>query len=166
MDGSNGFLQGRNDVALVTAVDGEKVSHFRLREFENAAGLAMVHSSVLGALERVRRDLCAMAGEEVWVIVKDAVRTRGDLERLAARFGWTDQGGQVARNSKHLAEYGGIAVDLIAVVASTRTRVPQKTLGAVCRRHFDFVKDDYGDGHVHADNREVRSTKSEGRNTK
>lgn len=146
---------GRNDIPLVAVVDGEPVSHFRLREFENRDGLAMVHSSTLVALEKVRRDLCAMAGEEVWVIVTDAVRTAQDLERLAAGLGWTDEGGAVSRHSKHLARYGGIAVDLIAVVASTRRRVPQCTLGAVCRRHFDWVKDDYHDGHVHADNRGV-----------
>lgn len=150
---SENFCNGRNDIPLLVHVDGEPCSHFRLREFENRDGLAMVHSSTLESLERVRRELCAMVGETVWVIVTDAVRTRTDLERLAARLGWTDEGGAVARQSKHLAEYGGIAVDLIAVMASTRQRVPQKTLGEVCRRHFDWVKDDYRDGHVHADNR-------------
>ena len=59
----------------------------------------------------------------------------------------------MARRSKHLAEFGGIAVDVIAVVARTRERVPQKKLGEVCRCYFDWVKDDYADGHVHADNR-------------
>ena len=148
-------VAGRNDVRLVVDLDGEAVSHFRLKEFENRDGLTMVHASALLSLERVRRDLCAMAGEPVWVIVTDAVRTRADLERLAARLGWTDEGGAVARFSKHLAAYGGIAVDIIAVVARTRTRLPQRELGDVCRRHFDFVKDDYRDGHVHADMRGV-----------
>jgi len=145
---------GRNDVRLLVHLDGQPVSHFRLREFENREGLAMVHSTVLGALERVRRDLCAMAGEEVWLIITDAVRTQQDLERLAARLGWTDEGGAVARHSKHLAQYGGIAVDLVAILSRNRQRLPQKTLGRVCRRYFDWVKDDYGDGHVHADNRD------------
>jgi len=145
--------RGRNDVGLLAEVDGERVSHFRLREFESREGLAMVHATVLAALERVRRDLGAMAGEEVWIIVTDGVRTQADLERLAARLGWVDEGGAVARRSKHLAEFGGIAVDLVAVVASTGRRVPQETAGAVCRRYFDWVKDDYRDGHVHADNR-------------
>jgi hypothetical protein len=150
---SASLYNGRNDIPLLTYLDGEPVSHFRLREFENAEGLAMVHSSVLAALERVRRDLCAQAGETVWLIVTDAVRTQADLARLAARYGWVDEGGTVARQSKHLAAYGGIAVDLVAVVAGTRHRVPQKSLGAACRRYFDWVKDDYADGHVHADNR-------------
>ena len=143
---------------LAAIVDGETLSHFRLREFENRDGLAMVHGSVLVSLERVRRELCSMAAEEVWLIVTDGVRTPSDLERLAKRLGWTDEGGAVSRTSKHLAKYGGIAVDLVAAIKSTRARVPQATLGAVCRRHFDWVKDDYGDGHVHADNRGVLGT--------
>lgn len=147
--------QGRNDVRFQVSIDGEIQSHFRLKEFENADGLAMVHSSVLASLERVRRDLCARAGEEVWVIITDAVRTERDLERLAARLGWSDEGGAVSRESKHLAKYGGIATDLVAVIVRTRQRIEQATLGEVCRRHFDWVKDDYNDGHVHADNRNV-----------
>ena len=145
--------KGRNEVRLLTTLEGEDVSHFRLREFENGDGLAMVHSAALVSLEAVRRDLSAMAGEEVWVIVTDGVRTEADLERLAARLGWVDEGGAVSRDSKHLAKYGGIAVDLVAVSADSRMRVPQATLGKVCRRHFSWVKDDYPDGHVHADNR-------------
>lgn len=146
-------LSGRNDIRLLIHIDGEPCSHFRLREFENRDGLAMVHRSVLESLENVRRNLCAMAGEPVWVIVTDAVRTPDDLTRLASRYGWIDEGGTVSRDSKHLTRYGGVAVDLVAVVASSRHRVPQETLGAVCRRHFHWVKDDYADGHVHADNR-------------
>jgi hypothetical protein len=134
-------------------VDGETLSHFRLREFENGDGLVMVHATILESLERVRRDLSAVKGEEVCVVIKDGVRTEADLARLAARLGWTDHGGAVSRDSKHLAKYGGIAADLVAVVARTKERVPQRVLGEVCRRHFDWVKDDYRDGHVHADNR-------------
>lgn len=146
-------IPGRNDMRLLVNIDGEPASHFRLREFENRDGLAMIHVSTLESLEKVRRDLCADCKEEVWLIITDSVRTRADLERLAARLGWTDEGGAVSRNSMHLADYGGIAVDVVAVVASSRQRIPQKTLGAVCRRYFDYVKDDYTDGHVHADNR-------------
>ena len=145
---------GRNTPRLLITVDGEPCSHFRLREFENRQGLAMVHGTVLESLERLRADLCRMAGEEVWVIITDAVRTQDDLCRLADRLGWVDEGGAVARNSRHLARFGGIAVDLVAVLARSRKRVPQEVLGQLCRRHFDWVKDDYHDGHVHADNRD------------
>ena len=113
----------------------------------------MVHSSVVVALEKVRRDLCAACGEEVAVLVRDATRTERDLHALAARFGWTDEGGLVSRDSKHLARYGGVAVDIVARVVRTKERVAQQVLGEVCRRYFDFVKDDYADGHVHVDNR-------------
>ena len=99
----------------------------------------------------MRRELNATAGEEVWVIITDAVRTQADLERLAARHGWTADGGTVSHDSKHLAKYGGIAVDLVAIIASSRHRVPPATLGTVCRRYFDWVQDDYADGHVHVD---------------
>ena len=39
------FCNGRNDVSLMAKVDGEALSHFRLREFENRDGLAMVHAA-------------------------------------------------------------------------------------------------------------------------
>ncbi|HOH29651.1 MAG TPA: hypothetical protein PLC40_08250 [Candidatus Hydrogenedentes bacterium] len=143
----------RNDIPLTTLLDGRTVSHFKLREFENRDGLAMVHPLTLRSLEEVRRDLGAFYGETVQVIITGAVRTREDLERLAARYGWADQGGLVARQSRHLAEFGGIAADLKARVARTGSAVPQKTLGRFCRLYFDWVKDDYADGHVHADNR-------------
>lgn len=146
-------MTGRNDIPLTTVLDGIPVRHFKLREFENEEGLAMVHARTLRSLEEVRRDLGALYGETVWVIITDAVRTRADLERLASRYGWTDEGGLVARQSRHLAAFGGIAADLKARVARTGKAVPQKTLGKICRRYFDWVKDDYTDGHVHADNR-------------
>ncbi len=148
---SENFSSRRNEVRLLSTLDGVEMANFRLREFANAEGLAMVHPELLLALERVRRDLNAMAGENVWVIIKDVVRTEADLQRLAARLGWTDEGGSVSRDSMHLSKYGGIAVDLVAIVAKSRHPVPQVTVGEVCRRHFDFVKDDYANGHVHAD---------------
>ena len=134
-------------------LDGVPVSHFKLREFENQDGLAMVHPAVVEALERVRRDLCDAAGETVWIVITDGVRTQADLNRLAGRLGWTHEGGAVSRNSMHLAKYGGIAVDLLAKVPGQGRRIAQWELGAVCRKYFDFVKDDYADGHVHADMR-------------
>lgn len=147
----------RNDIPLLTQLDGKPVSHFRLREFENAEGLAMVHPRLLEALERTRRDLCATHRQEIWLIVTDATRTQADLEGLAQRHGWIGQGGKVSRDSKHLTKYGGIAADLVAVNASTREPIPQNELGAICRTHFDYVKDDYTDGHVHADMRKIVS---------
>lgn len=148
------MASGKNDLRLMVEIDGtERPSHFKLREFANREGVAMVHKLTLVSLERARADLCAWAGEEVMVIITDATRTQADNEALAARLGYTDQGGAVARNSKHLTKWGGIAVDIKAKVKRTGKLVPQKVLGTICRRHFDWVKDDYKDGHVHADNR-------------
>lgn len=146
-------VRGRNRVRLYTEVAGELVSHFWLREFESAAGFVMIHASVPRSLELVRRDLCREAGEEVQILVTDAVRTEEDLRQLAQRYGWTDEGGAVSRDSRHLARYGGAAVDIVARVRGGGHAVSQDRLGAVSRRYFDFVKDDYPDGHVHADNR-------------
>jgi hypothetical protein len=115
----------------------------------------MIHASVPRALELVRRDLCREFGEEVEIRITDAVRTEQELKQLARTHGWSDEGGTVSRNSKHLAQYGGIAVDIVATAKLTGRRVPQDRLGAVCRRYFDFVEDNYPDGHVHADNRAV-----------
>lgn len=145
-------MGGRNNVRLVIPRTNEP-SHFLLSEFENSAGLAMVHESVLTSLELVRRDLCMAAAGEVLVVVTDAVRTEAENVALAMRLGWTDEGGAVSRESRHLARYGGIAVDIVAVEAGTRARLPQRMVGEVCRRYFDWVTDEYGDGHVHADNR-------------
>ncbi len=143
----------RNDIKLWTVLDDEPVSHFRLYEFENVDGLAMIHPSVLDSLELTRRDLCTEAHEEVYIIVTDAVRTQQDLDRLAARFGWTSEGGTVSPLSKHLIRFGGIAVDILARTAAHSVPIPQKVLGPISARYFDWVKHDYLDGHVHADNR-------------
>jgi hypothetical protein len=143
----------RNDIALYTDIGGELVSNFKLREFENAEGLTMVHPSVLRALELLRADLCRRFSGTVYVIVTNAVRTEADNARLGRQLGWTDEGGLVARESKHLSKYGGIAMDLKAKVAASGAMVRQSILGATCRKYFDYVKDDYRDGHVHADNR-------------
>lgn len=147
-------IPGTNDILLLTNLDGEPCTHFRLREFHNPQGFAMIHRSLLESLELIRRDLCAAADQDVQIIITEAIRSPADNERLAARLGWTDQGGAVSRQSKHLPEFGGIAVDLVARVTNTRQRIPQHLLGNACRLHFDWVKDNYPDGHVHADNRD------------
>ena len=90
----------------------------------------------------------ALALQEAAALTVKTLAWEEEVNKRALR-----KGGAVARHSRHLAQYGGIAVDLVAVVARSRERVSQSELGEICRRHFDFVKDDYGDGHVHADNR-------------
>jgi len=146
----------RNDVRLITVLRPHVWGlNFRLAEFENSDGLAMVHPSVLMSLELVREQLNYEFGGGVRIVITDAVRTPAENEALAAQRGWTDDGGAVSRTSKHLAEYGGIAVDLRAHRSDNgiSTPISQRDLGRICRQHFDWVKDDYADGHVHADNR-------------
>ena len=143
----------RNDIPIWTGLDGELVSHFRLSEFERHDGFVMIHPSVLTGLELVRRRLCDVTGAPVAVIVTDGVRTQLDLDRLADKYGWIDQGGTVSRDSLHLAKHGGVAVDVVAVRQKDSVRVSQDIVGKACREFFDWVKDDYMDGHVHADNR-------------
>lgn len=148
----------RNDIPIYTDLDGnDRVSNFKMSEFENRDGIVCIHSSVPRSLELTRQNLQGYRGGIVRVILTDAIRTFADLEHLAAIYGWIDEGGTVARDSKHLLKHGGIAVDIKAQWLNPDTRrwnrVPQKTVGEIARRFFDWVKDDYGDGHVHADNR-------------
>jgi len=159
-----GFEMGRDSVRRLNVKDrnrikmqtpGRDVSHFSMHEFENPDGLVMVHPTVLEGLERVRAELNRLHGGGIAVLICDSVRTQADLAALAAKYGWVDEGGTVSRDSRHLAKYGGIAVDIIAVDTAERNeRVLQDELGAVARHHFDWVKDDYRDGHVHADQRD------------
>jgi len=130
-------------------------SHFKLSEFDNADGYAMIDSSVVRSLELTRKALGRQYGCDVRIIVTCATRTAEHNERLGSELGWTDEGGLVARDSRHLAKYGGIAVDICAEfdIEGVCTPVVQTNLASACRDHFAYVKADYQDGHVHADNR-------------
>jgi hypothetical protein len=149
---SEAWRKGRNRIRLLVYLDGVPVSHFCLNEFENSDGFAMVHESVLLSLEKTRRDLCREYGEEIRILITGSTRTPQENEALARRLGWTDNGGAVSRTSRHLPCFHGIAVDFYARRANGE-RVPARDLGRIAQRHFRFVKDDYKDGHIHADNR-------------
>lgn len=145
---------GSNNIPLACFVGGEWRHNFRLREFQNDDGIVCVHSSVIESLELLRQSLRDECGEEVWIIITGGTRTPEDNARLGARLGWTDEGGLVSRDSKHLLKYGGIAVDIVAVLKRhPHNRINQSRLGALASRYFDWVKSDYRDGHVHCDNR-------------
>jgi len=146
----------RNDIVLCYQTeDGLRPSHFRLSEFANSDGMAMVDSSVVQSLEITRISLGKQYGTEVQILISDGFRTVEDNKRLAARLGWVHDGGLVAFDSRHLAKYGGIAVDISARYrdGDEWVAVVQADLAATCRHHFSYVKADYSDGHVHADNR-------------
>jgi len=148
-------MSKRNDIKLYTDLGFDNlVSHFKLSEFENHDGFVMVHPGVLKGLELVRRDLSLTTRKAIYIIISCCVRTHKENEELAARLGWTDEGGLVSRTSKHLPEYGGIAVDFTAFYTDIKEHISRKLVGGIARRHFDFVKDTYSDGHIHADQRE------------
>ena len=146
----------RNDFVL-SWHDGGKdhESHFRLCEFESCDGTVVVDTNLVRSLELTRRDLCVFLGTDVQIVIKSGTRTEAENERLAERLGWVENGGAVAHDSRHLPKYGGLAVDCHARYreGASWEVVAQTTLGSACRVHFAFVKDDYPDGHVHADNR-------------
>ena len=144
----------RNNIPLLTWLHGRPVSHFRLYEFESRSGFVMLHPTVLTALELTRRDLNEAMQRPVQIIITGATRTQEDNDALGARLGYTDSGGLVSRNSRHLAKFGGIAVDFYAQHADDRSRIHPAQVHLFARDHFDFVKSDYADGHVHADQRE------------
>ena len=148
----------RNDFRLPWfGARSPKDYHFRLCEFEDKDGFACVDDRVIESLEGARADLNRLSRREVQIVVTCGTRTEATNQRLGRELGWTDEGGIVARDSRHLPKYGGIAVDIYARYPDGTgwARVPQDTLASACRHHFGYVKADYEDGHVHADNREA-----------
>ena len=135
---------------IVTDMEPGWVSHFSLQEF------TPVHKSVLVSLEHVRAHLNHERGGGVTIEITDAARSQADNDVLTDRYG-----SSVSKTSKHLihtvnvhtgAVVGCVAVDFRAY-DSEGERVPQGEVAAVARVYFDFVKADYSDGHIHADNR-------------
>ena len=144
----------RNHISLITKLDDELVSHFSLHEFENREGWCLLHQTVVKGLEQTRRDLCKL-GRAVYIIITCSTRTTEWNNELGQIYGFTDEGGTVSRTSKHLPKYGGIAVDFKAVYADDNTLVPTSVVGSIARLYFDYVKSDYVDGHIHADQRRM-----------
>lgn len=147
-------MQDRNNLRIAVEFNGQWViTHFNLKEFENDNGWVMIHRSVIVSLTQVRKELTKMFGDEVEIIITDSTRTPQDLEKVGNKLGWVDKGGVVSRNSKHLEKFGGIAVDFYARFKQSKKRIPSYQIEAVCRKYFDYIKTDYADGHIHADNR-------------
>ena len=142
-----------NDLWLSNSPAPTSESHFKLSEFANEDGLAMLYPDVLTAAELLRADLAIIARAPVAIRITDSIRSRSDNYRLARKLGWIDQGGAVSPDSRHLTEYGGIAIDFVAYLTKTGEPIPQSIVGPIASRHFDYVKADYPDGHTHADQR-------------
>lgn len=151
------IMSNRNRIPLYTRIAignmTMMVQNFWLHEFEMKEGTVLLHPSVPVSLEYTRYDLCEEVGEEVCICITGSTRSEAYNEILGESQGWIDEGGTVSRNSKHLPKYGGIAVDWYAYKKKSKKRIPQKLCGEIARRHFDYVKDNYRDGHIHADNR-------------
>lgn len=147
-------MQNRNNLRIAVELDGKwAVTHFNMKEFENENGWVMIHRSVIVSLTQLREELAKIFGEEVEIIITDSTRTPQELEKLGSKLGWVDKGGLVGRDSKHLEKFGGIAVDFYARFKQSKKRIPSYQIEGVCRKYFDYVKTDYADEHIHADNR-------------
>ncbi len=144
----------RNNLRIAVEFNNQWiVTNFNLKEFENEHGWVMIHKSVIVSLTKLRAELEELYGEEVEIIITDSTRTPQELERLGKRLGWIDEGGLVSRNSKHLERFGGIAGDFYVRYKQSKKRIPSYSIEVICRKYFDYVKADYADGHIHADNR-------------
>lgn len=137
-----------NSPQLVTS-NGE-ISNFRLCEFANEEGTAMVHLPTLDALQEIRNHLNIALGGEVRIIITNATRTKGDNNRLGRLYGWAPSG-KVSRDSQHLVRNGCTAVDFIAI-NSMGEPLPRSIVANAAEKYFKFVKS-YSDGHIHADMR-------------
>lgn len=125
--------------------------NFSLHEFQNKEGLVMVHPALVEGLQAARDEMND-GHEEYFIVVTNSIRTEADNAALGARLGWTDEGGLVARDSRHLTKYGGIAAD-ISVRRILNRPVNRAMVLQVLNKHFDYVKADYADGHIHVDQR-------------
>jgi hypothetical protein len=143
-----------NFIALPDPAAPNSPVHFWLLEFASRDGLVCLHPHLLMALYRLRAALCEHMGCSAMVRITSGTRTPAENTRLAERLGWTNSGGSVSRDSKHLPKYGGIAVDLIASLENPPYIVPKETLVELATAIFDYVKSDYPDGHVHVDMRD------------
>ena len=145
----------RNSPKLLTS-EG-RVSNFRVHEFANREGLAMVNIDTLDALQNTREALHMTRGDVVRIIITNATRTLEDNKVLARDYGWINNGGKVSNNSQHLVSNGANGVDFIAI-DSMGEPVPTKVVAAIAKRYFKFVKA-YKDGHVHGDMRKKNEGK-------
>lgn len=126
--------------------------HFKLYEFEDSAAnnLVVIHALTLARLEKLRWAIGQNLNREIAIVITCGTRTKRTNRNLAKVFGWTTDGGLVSPISKHLPEFGGIAVDVYALDKSTGQIVPQKHLSVQAARFFDVVIDHYPT-HTHVD---------------
>jgi len=145
----------KNNIKIFSDIDGQLVSNFTLEEFENPHGWVILRAETPRALEHVRDAFNARYHpDKIIVIVTDCTRTPDQNERLALRYGWSHQGGAVAKNSFHLVQYGGIAVDFVVYNSTRLVPIPPAEVKPVADLYFSYVQC-YDDGHVHGDLRSL-----------
>ena len=83
-------------VLMVPGKKGYAQTNFRLREFANKQGLAIVHPALVTGLERLREYLRNEYDSDVRIQVTCGTRTEQDNVELAGRLGWTEEGGAVS----------------------------------------------------------------------
>ncbi len=147
-----------NDIRIKTKVGDRLVSNFALWEFENQDGWVMIQPLTIKTLELTRAELNVRSTSgEVQIIITGSTRTQEQNERLAYRLGWTTNGGLVSPTSRHLARYGGDAVDFFARYAHNKKLVPLEEVANVARHYFDSVFIYMTSRHIHGDNRQKLS---------
>ena len=133
-------------------MNGKLVSHFTMKEFEDLNGQVTLDYYTLLAIEYTREELCHRYKEDVMIIITGATRTKDRNAFLGNLLGFLPNG-LVARNSFHLLKYGGIALDLKALIKRTKEPVSEANALGAAGMFFDFVIGSYDDLHIHVDNR-------------
>lgn len=140
----------RNDIVLM--VPGtNRPSNFRLYEFENPEGIVVVHPALLTGLQVLRDLMCKELNRPCAIMITSGTRTEADLQRLASTLGWIDQGGKVARDSKHLVKHGGVAADIKVLDVRGASYISTREVEKYAKGLFDFIL--RYDTHVHVDQR-------------
>lgn len=126
--------------------------HFKLFEFEDPEDghVVVLHPLLLNQLEQYHEAISQTLGHNIAIVVTSGTRTQRSNKRLANRFGWTDYGGLVSRNSRHLPKFGGIAVDFYALDKETKQIVNTTFAAGLADEFFDVVLDHYPT-HIHVD---------------
>jgi hypothetical protein len=138
-----------NKIYLAAERGTTMFSHFTLDEFQNSEGWAMVSRELLQALEAIRQTIWDTLKTEHAIQITRATVTEEENRALAARLGWTDEGGKVARDSHHLAKYGGAAADIVAYNLKTKAILPANILAKISSLYVPTVIPYPDDNHVH-----------------
>lgn len=126
--------------------------HFTLEEFadHNNNGLVVLDSELPMHLELLRWTAQRLLNKRVLVRITSGTRSERSNNKLAKQLGWTDNGGLVSPNSRHLPRFGGIAADLQLSISLQNHLLPAHELLTLARPIFPYCKpiDDFS---IHVD---------------